>query len=132
MTTWVFRTGIVPTAFAVNFRELSRRLDKQHCAGMFVNGLYPIGSPPGTPPTRWISSGWVPQVYSQTIANDVLLFTRAKAVWEADGDVFPFTQTQVTNVLSNCEFTNGNYQGQPESPFQMMARLGLEPARAGN
>lgn len=127
--TYVFRTGIVTTAVAANMREMSRRLDKGDCGGMFVVGLVPIGSPAGTAPTRWISSGWVPQVYSQTIADPTLCYTRAKKAWEDDGDVFPYTQAQVTNALANCEFTNGTYQGQPESPQQMMARLGLEPAR---
>lgn len=129
MTTYVFRTGVVTTAVATNLREMSRRLDKGDCGGMFIVGLYSIGSIAGTAPTRWISSGWVPLVYSQTIADDVLLYTRAKKAWEDDGDVFPYTQLQVTNALAACTFSNGTFNGQPESPFAMMIRLGLEPAK---
>lgn len=129
MTTYVFRTGVVTNAVAANLREMSRRLDKADCGGMFTTGLYPIGSAPGTAPTRWISSGKVPLTYSQTIADDVLLYTRGKKAWEDDGDVFPYTQLQVTNQLAQCTFSNGTFNGQPESPFEMMARLGLEPAR---
>lgn len=127
--TYVFRTGIVTNAVAANLREMSRRLDKADCGGMFTAGLYPIGSAAGTAPTRWISSGWVPLAYSQTIADDVLLYTRAKKAWEDDGDVFPYTQLQVTNALNACTFSNGTFNSQPESPFEMMARLGLEPAK---
>lgn len=119
---YVFGTAIVTLAVATNLREFSRRLNRGDCNGMFIQGLSATGL---SPATHFISSGSVPQVYAQTINNDVLLFTRAKAAWEADGDVFPYTQLQVTNALNQCDITNGTFGGQPETPFQAIARLGL-------
>lgn len=124
MTVYVFGTMIATAAVAANLQEFSRRLDKTDCGGMFTAQLSPTGVPPAT---HFISSGLVPQAYAQTIADSTLLFTRAKAAWEADGDVFPFTQLQVTNALAACDITNGTKAGQAETPFQAMTRLGLKP-----
>lgn len=116
MPVYVHGTAIVTNAVAVNLREFSRRLDKDHCAGMFTTGLSASGN---VPATHWISSGWIPQVYAQTIRDPQLLYTRAKKAWEDDGDVFPFTQTQVTNALGNCDIS-------ADPPFTAMARMGLK------
>lgn len=124
MTTYVFGTMIATATVAANLREFSRRLDRGDCDGMFTAALSPTGNAPAT---HFISSGLVPQPYAQTLTSDTLLFTRAKKAWEDDGDVFPFTQLQVTNALANCDITNGTKNGQPETPFQAMARLGLKP-----
>lgn len=123
MTVYVFGTMVATAAVAANLREFSRRLDKGDCGGMFASALSPTGNAPAT---HFISSGLVPQVYAQTLTSDTLLFTRAKAAWEADGDVFLFTQLQVTNALAACDITNGTRNGQPETPFQAMTRLGLK------
>ena len=115
MTTYVFGTAIVTLAVASNLQEMSRRLDKPHCGGMFTSALSASGTAPAT---HYISSGLIPQFYAQTIANNVLLFNRAKAAWEADGDVFPYTQLQVTTQLALCDISQ-------DPPFEAMARMGL-------
>jgi hypothetical protein len=102
--TYVFGTMVATAVVAVNLQEMSRRLDKQDCGGMFTAALSPTGLAPAT---HYISSGLVPQAYADTLTDSVLLYTRAKAAWEADGDVFPYTQAQVTNQLGNCTITNG-------------------------
>lgn len=128
---YVFGTMVATLAVAVNLRELSRRLDKEDCNGMFISPLSVTGS---LPATHFISSGFVPRVYAETLKNSTLLFQRAKKAWEDDGDVFPFTQLQVTNALGNCTITNGTRPPvdeevgrQPETPFELVARLGLKP-----
>lgn len=140
MPVYVFGTAIVTLAAAANLREMSRRLDKGDCGGMFIVGLCPVGSPVGTVATRYISSGSIPQLYAQTLNSPTLLYTRGKAAWEADGDVYPYTQLQVTNAWNNCDLSNGTKQVTdpvtnvvstvPESPWEMLTRLGLEPCRA--
>jgi hypothetical protein len=130
----VFGTAIVTVAVAVNLRELSRRLDRGECDGMFKSPLCAKGSPVGTPASHFISSGMIPLVYANTLRNNTLLFTRAKAAWEADGDVFPFTQAQVNNAMSKCTLSDGtrvNELGETvaEGPFELMDRLGLEPCK---
>jgi hypothetical protein len=116
MTVYVFGTAIVTSGVAVNLRELSRRLDKGDCDGMFVTPLSATGLAPAT---HYISTGWVPQVYAQTLNDATLLYTRAKKAWEDDGDVFPFTQAQVTNALSKCDVS-------ADPPFEALTRMGLQ------
>lgn len=99
---------------------MSRRLDKGDCGGMFTSPLSATGLPPAT---HYISTGSVPLAYAQTLKSDTLLYTRAKKAWEDDGDVFSYTQLQVTNNLAKCDFSTDN-------PFVAMARLGLKPVSA--
>lgn len=134
MTTYVFGTMVATAVVAVNLREFSRRLDKADCAGMFTSALSATGLAPAT---HFISSGLVPQVYAETLKDSTLLYTRAKKAWEDDGDVFPYTQLQVTNQLAQCTITNGTRPPvgdevgrQPETPFELMARLGLKQIQA--
>jgi hypothetical protein len=121
--TYTFATVIVTTAVAANLKELSRRLDKSHCDGMFTSPLSATGA---LPATHYVSSGWVPAPYLNAVTSPTRLFNLGKAAWEADGDVFPFTQAQVTNALSKCTLSDGTFNGQPESPHAMIARLGLQ------
>jgi hypothetical protein len=116
---YVFGTAVVTSAVAANLREFSRRLEKDDCDGMFIASLSANGL---TPATHYISSGWIPRVYAETIRDATLLYTRAKKAWEDDGAVFPYTQTQVTNALSQCDIT-------AQDPQTVMTRLGLQPVR---
>lgn len=127
---YVFGTMVATLSVAVNLRELSRRLDKSDCGGMFISALSATGA---LPATHFISSGLVPRPYAETLKDDTLLFQRAKKAWEDDGDVFPFTQLQVTNQLAQCTLSNGTRAPigqevgrQPESPFELIARIGLK------
>jgi hypothetical protein len=96
---YVFGTAIVTAVVAANLRELSRRLDKEECDGMFTTPLSVTGN---LPATHYISTGWIPVPYAQTIRDPILLFQRGKKAWEDDGDVFPFTQNQeITMRLVN-------------------------------
>lgn len=125
---YTFATVVVTAAVAANLQELSRRLDKGNCGGMFVAKLSATGS---LPATHFVSSGLVPNPYLNAITNNVRLYTLAKRAWEDDGDVFPYTQLQVTNALSKCSLSDGtivdgNGDTVAESPFDMIARLGLK------
>jgi hypothetical protein len=130
-------TVIVTNAVAVNLRELSRRLDKGDCNGMFTTGLNAIGSAVGAPITHWVSSGHVPAAYLNAVTNNVRLFNLAKAAWQADGDVFPFSQAQVTTALAACSLSDGTFTStidgitaaRPEDPHAFIARKGLQLAR---
>lgn len=113
---YVHGTAIVTANVAVNLRELSRRLDKGDCDGMFTTPLSATGN---LPATHYISSGWIPRPYAMALLDPQLLFTVAKQAWEDDGDVFPFTQNQVTNALGNCDITG-------DDPFEALARTGLK------
>lgn len=119
----VMITIVVTAGVAVNIRELSRRLGNVDLDGMFQTRLSATGN---LPATHYISSGYIRPAYINAFTDPVRLFTVAKRAWEDDGDVFPFTQIQVTNKLALCTVTDGTYNGQPEDGYQMIARLGLK------
>ena len=62
-------TLVVTTAVATALRKLSQMLDKGDCDGMFQTGLCAVGSPVGTTPSHYISSGMVPKAYITAITN---------------------------------------------------------------
>jgi hypothetical protein len=119
----VITTIVCTSAVAVNIRELSRRLGKVDLDGMFVRRLSATGS---LPATHYISSGLIRPAYLNVFTDNVRLFNIAKAAWEDDGDVFPFTQLQVTNALAQCTVSDGTFNGDNESPHALIARLGLQ------
>lgn len=114
---------VVTSGVAVNLRELSRRMGKTDLDGMFQTRLSASGN---LPATHYISSGYIRPAYLNALTNSTRLFNVAKKAWEDDGDVFPFSQAQVTNALGNCTVTDGTYLGQPEGAYELMARLGLQ------
>jgi hypothetical protein len=127
---YVFGHMVATAIVATNLKEMSRRLDREDCGGMFVSALSATGA---LPATHYISSGWVPRIYAETLTDSVLLYTRAKKAWEDDGDVFPYTQLQVTNALNQCTITNGTRPPvgeevgrQPETGLELIVRLGLK------
>lgn len=119
---------IVTVAVAVNLRELSRRLNKGDCGGLYFTPLVTIVldvngndvTPANAITSHYGSFGHFPLVYAQTLASNTLLYTRAKKAWEDDGDVFPFTQTQVTNALGKCDVST-------DDGWTAMARMGVKP-----
>lgn len=119
----VITTVVCTQAVVVNIRELSRRMGKLDLDGMFTRSLSATGE---LPATHWISSGYIRPAYINAMTNSVRLFTIAKKAWEDDGDVFPFTQAQVTNALNKCTVSDGTFAGAEEGPYELIARLGLK------
>lgn len=127
----VMTSIIVTNGVVVNIRDLSRRMGKVDLDGMFTTPLSATGLPPAT---HWISSGLIRPAYLNAMGDPVRLYTIAKRAWEDDGDVFPFTQAQVTNALSKCTVSDGTITidvgGVPtvvaEGPHELIARLGLK------
>lgn len=121
-------TIICTAAVAANIRELSRRMGKTDLAGMFITGLSATGAAPAT---HYISSGLIRPGYLNATTSATRLFNVGKKAWEEDGDVFPFTQTQVTNALGKCVVSDGTTTDAggkvvPEGPHELIARLGLK------
>jgi len=124
-------TVVVQLAVAVNLRELSRRMGKRGLDKMFTSALSASGN---LPATHFISSGLIPPSYLNVMTSPTRLHNVAKKAWEDDGDVFPFTQAQVTNALSKCTVSDGTLevtidgvmQTIAEGPHELIARLGLK------
>lgn len=120
-------TVITTAAVAANLRQLAFYLDRDDMGGMFAHGFSATGAAPAT---HFISSGHTPKPFIRCMRNSTLMFTTAKAAWEANGEVFPFTQAQVTNRLNACAVVsapNDTEGALPETPQQTMTRLGLLP-----
>lgn len=115
----IMTTIVVTSGVAANMRELSRRLGKQDLDGMFQTALSATGN---LPATHYISSGYIRPAYLNAMTDPVRLFTIAKRAWEDDGDVFPFTQAQVTNKLALCTVINGTN----EDAYALIESLGLK------
>ena len=122
----VLTTVIVTSAVVVQLREMSRRMGKVDLNGMFLTGLSATGTGPAT---HFISSGWIRPEYLLAITDNVRLFNAAKAAWEADGAVFPYTQTQVTAFRAGIFVSDGTFNGQPETPHAFIARINLQIVR---
>lgn len=123
-------TAIVTSAVAANLRQLAVYLDRDDMAGMFTSGLSATGSAPAT---HYISTGFMPKPFIRCMRNATLMYNTAKAAWEANGEVFPYTRAQVTTALIKCELVSAANDSEgafPESPMDTMARLGLMPVRA--
>jgi hypothetical protein len=116
-------TLIVTTAVAANLRKLSQMLERSETDGMFVTPLSATGA---LPATHFISSGMVPKAYITNLSDPAKLKAAADAAYAAEGEVQPFTLTQITNALSKCTLSDGTFNDEPESPHAMIARLGLK------
>ena len=127
-------TIIVAAAAAANVRKFSQMTGKADLDGMFVTPLSATGQ---LPATHYISSGMVPNSYLDMLSTPAKLHARAKAAWEADGLVFPFTLAQVTTALSKVEVSDGTrlvdvdgvQTTVEEGPHALIARLGLQMLR---
>jgi hypothetical protein len=112
-------TIIVTSAVAASLRNLAARVGKGYADGMFTTPLSATGA---LPATHYISAGRIKPAFINAITDPTRLFTIAKRAYEDDGDVFPFTQAQVTNALSKCTIVTG----EDERPIETLARLGLQ------
>lgn len=120
-------TIIVTNNVATGVRQLSSRLDRDDLGGMFSTGL---SANEALSITHWISSGYVPKAFIKCMRDPALMFVKAKEAWEADGEAFPFTQSQVTNALNNCVIVSGSEGETIEPPLETIARLGLKIVHA--
>lgn len=116
-------TIVVTVAVANALNTLSEMLDRGDCGGMFTTSLSATGN---LPATHKISSGWIPLVYLRALDNPAKLETAARAAYAAEGIAFPYTTTQIVNALDKCTISDGTFNGEPEGPHEMLARLGLK------
>ena len=130
--------AIATAAVATVMRVVSKRLDPQHCDGMFKVGLNAIGSAIGAPATHFINNGSMPSLFVQAIKSPSIAHARATALAVAAGTTFPLTLAQVTAALSGCSVSNGTRTVVvnsvstvvDEGPHELMARLNLQFQRA--
>ena len=125
---------IVTAATAAVMRTISKRLDPNHCDGMFQVGLNALGSLPGAPATHFINNGFMPKLFIEALGSPSQARSRAQALATAAGTTFPLTLAQVTTALSGCTITKGKRTlvvdgvstAVDETPHELIARLGLQ------
>lgn len=102
MSTWAFRTMIVPAALAPTCRELAASFPSG--AGMWTTPLSPTGAAPAT---HYISSGGIWQQFADMLDSPEAL---------AAGAGIPLAQAQA--ILGACDVSE-------DQPSTAMERLGL-------
>ena len=130
--------AIVTAAVAPIIRTISKRLDPQHCDGMFMVGLNAIGSAIGAPATHFINNGQMPAMFVEALKSPSIAHSRAQALALAAGATFTLTLTQVTAALAGCSVSDGTRTVVinsvstvvDEGPHELMVRLNLQFARA--
>lgn len=130
--------AIATAAVATIMRAVSKRLDPQHCDGMFKVGLNAVGSAIGAPSTHFINNGQMPSLFVEALKSPSIAHARATALAVAAGTTFPFTLAQVTAALAGCSVSDGTRivivnsvsTLVDEGPHELMARIGLQFARA--
>jgi len=128
------KTIVVTAAVALVIRKLAQLLDRDETDGMFVVGLSPSGK---LPATHYISSGQVPSVFLEAMANATTLHLKAIDACALEGITMPFSQLAVTTALLGCAIGTGKasvvIDGVPtiidEGPHEMIARLNLKLVR---
>lgn len=112
-------TLVVPAAIAPIIRDFCARVGRGFGDNMLATGLSATGQEPAT---HYVSSGFIQQQFINVMQSPTQLFNIAKREWQNDGEVFPYTQAQVTNRLQQCVLV----VGEGEAPLEVLARLGLQ------
>ena len=129
--------AIVTAAVAPVARAISKRLDPNHCDGMFTVGLNAIGSAPGAPATHFINNGQMPVMFVAALKSPSVAQRQARDLAVFAGTTFPITLAQVTAALSGCSVSHGKRTAVinsvstvvDEGPHALMARLDLQFAQ---
>lgn len=119
----IMRTLIVPAGIANAAKQIARECDAQG-EGMFVSALSPTGN---LPATHYVSSGYMDEQFGVALENAINLHSAAVAGAAKQGRPQLSTQQDATNVLTNGVVHAGfNDLGEPETPHELFARLGLK------
>lgn len=112
--------GIVVLA---DLKALILALGIEGTDGMFASGISATGK---FPATGFVSAGLMPEEFLDCMKSPDLMHARAKAGYTKAGLAYPYTLAQVTDILAGCTMSDGTFEGQPESPHDYLARLGLK------
>lgn len=123
----VLCTIIVPANQVDKGRQLGKEVDA-HGHGMFVTGLSANGL---APETHYVSSGLIEQGFADSLNDGLLLYAAAQAGAAKQNIPLVSTQLDAVNVKSNSIVHDGfDLNGNPETPHELFARLGLKIIQA--
>lgn len=126
----VLRTIIVPAADVITARTLGAALAASG-AGMYVTGLSASGL---TPASRYVSSGLIGAEFAAILNNPAMLLAAAQAGAQEQGITLNVTLSEVESVVAASIVHDGTHPttGEPETPHELFARLGLKIVNEGN
>lgn len=117
----VLRTVIIPAAYIAKARIMGAELTPAG-AGMYLSGLSASGA---LPATHYVSSGMIRTEFAVLLTDPVALFAAAQAGAAVQGIAMTSTQTDANNLVANAIVHDGTYNGNPETPHELFARLNL-------
>lgn len=124
----VLRTIIIHASHADKGRQLGREVDV-HGHGMFVTALSTTGLPPAS---HYVSSGIIQEEFATVLNNGLMLHAAAVAGAQKQGIPKVATQADAEGLPPASIVHDGfDPEGNPETPHQLFARLGLKIVNEG-
>lgn len=125
----VLRTIIVPANQVGVGRQLGVEIDP-HGHGMFTTALSTNGLPPAS---HYVSSGIIQEEFAAVLNDGLLLHAAAVAGAKAQGIPKVATQADAEGLPPSSIVHDGFHPdtGEPETPHQLFARLGLKIINEG-
>lgn len=98
--------------------------------GMYTTGLSASGLAPAT---HYVSSGLISDQFAGLLGDPVALFAASQAGAQAQGIQFSLVQADVDALVSAAIVHDGVHPvtGDPETPHELFARLGLKIVSEG-
>lgn len=114
MTTWAFRTIVVPASLVEAARDVGDCLDGA-AKNMYTTPLSPDGKAPAS---HYISSGLMSAAFMPLLADASMMYQAAQYNGAAQG-------LTLTATFADCEALVAQSDVSEEPPFDALARLGL-------
>lgn len=123
----VLRTIIVPANQVGVGRQLGVEIDP-HGHGMFVSGLSATGLPPAT---HYVSSGLMDESFASSLNYGLSLHAATVAGATRQNIPKVATEQDAVNIVATAIVHDGTHNGNPETPHELLARLGLKIVNEG-
>ena len=123
----VLRTIIVPANQVGVGRQLGVEIDP-HGHGMFVSGLSANGLPPAS---HYVSSGLMDESFASSLNSGLSLHSATVAGAARQNIPKVATEQDAVNIVATAVVHDGTHNGNPETPHELFARLGLKIVNEG-
>lgn len=122
-------TIIVTAAHVANARAMGAALTPAG-SGMYTTALSANGA---NPAIHYVSSGLIQEQFAALLADPVALRNAALSGAQAQGITLSVTQADVDALVATAIVHDGTHPttGQPETPHELFARLGLKIVNEG-
>lgn len=123
----VLRTIIVPANQVGVGRQLGVEIDP-HGHGMFTTALSANGLPPAS---HYVSSGMMDESFASSLNSGLSLHAATVAGAARQNIPKVATEQDAVNIVATAVVHDGTHNGNPETPHELFARLGLKIINEG-